>query len=266
MLKYMNGTADIGKLTIPKPFQNIVNQAQQTGQNIYNSVVPQNIQQQIQAITPNTVNINTVLAGKVFLASVRANFMGLADKVEYLLKVSPSEVTNFWKRYGSTKNLVDAVNAGRGKKAFGYVVGDKIGNDCLCKDRTTWAAECCKGFKVGRMGADEEGGGSGGTDWAQYAKVALPIIQWIVSLFNKKKDGGQVTQSEATTLDQMSAALATYAAGAKDGTARPYVDTSAPDQDLATSSSEDETPFYKKPLNIAIGIGLGVLAYKKLSK
>lgn len=263
MLKYMNGTADMGKLTIPRPFQNIVEQAQQAGQNIYNSVVPQNIQQQIQAITPNTINVNTILAGKVFLASVRANFLGLADKVEYLLKVSPSEVTNFWKRYGSTTNLVNAVNAGKGKKAFGYVVGDRIGKDCLCKDKRTWAAECCKGFSVARMGADESGG-EGKTDWASYAKVALPIIQWIVSLFNKKKNNGEVSQDEAATLNVMGAALATYAANAKDGTARPYVDTSAPSQDLAESSAEAETPFYKKPLNIAIGLGLGYFAYKKI--
>lgn len=28
-----------------------------------------------------------------------------------------------------------------------YRPGDKLGKDCLCKDKTTWATECCKATK-----------------------------------------------------------------------------------------------------------------------
>lgn len=257
MLKYMNGTADIGKLTIPNPL-NVLQQAQQTAQNIYNSTVPANIQQQINQIAPNVVNVNAVLAGKVFLAAVKANFLGLATKTKYLLTKSPNEVYTFWARYGTQKNLVDAVNIGASKKAFGYAVGDKLGKDCLCKDRVTWAKECCKGFSIKSMG--EDAGEGSGTNWAEYAKVALPIIQWIVGLFNKKK-GEEPTASETQTLNVMSAALANYAAGAKDGTSTPY--TEGENNPLPNATQES---FFSKPLNIALVAGGAYVAYRVIKK
>lgn len=259
MLKYMNGTADIGKISIPNPFQQI----QQTATDIYNSVVPSNIQQQIEAITPNVVNVNAILAGKVFLAATRVNFMGLATKLQYLLAKSPNEVFSFWSRYGTQKNLTDAVNAGISKKAFGYAVGDRIGKDCYCRSGV-WAPYCCKGYSLKTMGEDT--GESSGTDWAQYAKVALPIIQWIVSLFNKKK-GEEPTASETQTLNVMSAALATYAAGAKDGTSQPY--TEAPDRPLPTGTSSQEEQnggFFSKPLNLVLTGAAVYLGYKAIKK
>ncbi len=259
MLKYMNGTADIGKISIPNPFQ----QLQQTATDIYNSVVPANIQEQIQSITPNTVNINAVLAGKVFLAALRVNFMGLATKTQYLIAKSPNEVFSFWSRYGTQKNLTDAVNAGVSKKAFGYAVGDRIGKDCYCRSGV-WAPYCCKGYSLKSMGEDT--GEGSGTDWAQYAKVALPIIQWIVSLFNKKK-GEEPTASETQTLKVLSAALATYAAGAKNGTSTPY--TEAPDRPLPTGTSSQEEQsggFFSKPLNLVLLAGGAFAAYKLIKK
>jgi hypothetical protein len=39
-----------------------------------------------------------------------------------------------------------AIKSG-GASGKAYKPGDKIGADCLCKDKRTWGPECCKSFK-----------------------------------------------------------------------------------------------------------------------
>lgn len=46
--------------------------------------------------------------------------------------------------YGISISSCKAVPKGSNKV---YRPGDQLGKDCLCKDKTTWAPECCKGAK-----------------------------------------------------------------------------------------------------------------------
>lgn len=224
-VKYLNGTADMGKIKISlpklpkpptppsfKPLDKVIEKVKPVMQ----KVVPKNPKDLVKNISNTVMKINKTLSTQWFLKSVEKNFLGLADKILELQKYHPNELANVYARFGGMNELLAHANRGKGKKLSGAIGEGESGETA---------------------------------QWADTAKASMPIIKMILEFFQKKRNK-QPSAEEQQAVALMQQSLSDY-----NNIIQKPDDTATTDSE--TTTSEDGN-------NWLLWTGLGVAAFMLL--